>query len=175
MEPETNQTQPVTQQPTPKPPPIFVAGVHNIQSLHALLIEIAAEAFELKVLHENHVKIQTQSPDAYRTIIKALAEKNTEFHTYQPKADRSFRKVIRGLHYSTDIPGLRAEICSHGHIGANIFNIKQARTNIPLPLFFIDLKPKENNKDIYLIRSLLYTRVDPKVSRLVPPSAQHLC
>jgi len=68
MEPETNQTQPITQQPTPKPPPIFVAGVHNIQPLHALLIEIAAESFELKVLHENHVKIQPQSPDAYRTI-----------------------------------------------------------------------------------------------------------
>jgi len=41
----------------------------------------------------------------------------------------------------------------------NIFNIKQSRTNIPLPLFFVDLKPSANNKDIYLIETLHYTKV----------------
>ena len=161
----------MTQPPTPKPPPIFVAGVHNIQPLHGLLIEIAADAFELKVLRENQVKIQPKSPDVYRTIIKALTEKHTEFHTYQPKADRSFRTVLRGLHYSTDIEDLRAAIECHGHIVANIFNIKQARSHTPLPLFFIDLKPNDNNKDIYLIRSLLYSKVTfepPRPKRSIP-------
>ena len=50
MEPETDTNQSTTQPPIPKPPPIFVAGVHNIQPLHDLLIEIASDAFELKVL-----------------------------------------------------------------------------------------------------------------------------
>jgi len=146
MEPETDTNQSMTQPPTPKPPPIFVAGVHNIQPLHDLLIEIATDAFELKVLRENQVKIQPKSPDVYRTIIKALAEKHTEFHTYQPKADRSFRTVLRGLHHSTDIKDLRAVIESHGHTVVNIFNITQARSRTPLPLFFIDLKPNKTTK-----------------------------
>jgi hypothetical protein len=171
MEPETDQTQTRTQPTPPKPPPIFVAGVHNIQPLHDLLIKIAVDAFELKVLQENQVKIQPKSPDAYRTIIKALAEKNTEFHTYQPKVDRSYRTVLRGLHYSTDTQDIRAAIESHGHIVVNVFNIRQARSNTPLPLFFVDLKPNENNKEIYLLRTLLYTKITfepPRPKRTIP-------
>jgi hypothetical protein len=168
MEPEMDKTQSKTQPTAPKPPPIFVAGVHNIQPIHDLLIEIAADAFELKVLQGNQVKILPKSPDVYRTIIKSLTEKHTEFHTYQPKEDRSFRTVLRVLHYSADIQDWRAAIESHGHIVANIHNIKQVRSNIHLPLFFIDLKPNENNKDIYLIRTLLYTQT----KTLYPPAHQ---
>ena len=69
-----------------------------------------------------------------------------------------------------DIEDLRAAIESHGHTVATIFNIKQARSNTPLPLFFIDLKPNENNKDIYLIRSLLYTKVTFEPPRPKDPS-----
>ena len=79
-----------------------MAGVQNIQPLKELLVTIAGDDFELKVLQGNQVKIQPKTSDKYTTIIKALAEKRTEFHTYQPKADRSFRTVLRGFHYSTD-------------------------------------------------------------------------
>jgi len=41
----------------------------------------------------------------------------------------------------------------------NIYNIKQIRTNTLLPLFFVDLKPSANNKDIYFIETLHYTKV----------------
>ena len=160
-----------TQQTTPRPPPIFVAGVQNIQPLHELLVTIARDDFELKVLQNNQVKIQPKSSDKYTTIIKALAEKHTEFHTYQPKADRSFRTVLRGLHYSTDTQDIKAEIESHGHTVVNIFNIKQIRTNSPLPLFFVDLKPSINNTNIYLITTLLYTKVKfepPRPKRTIP-------
>jgi len=136
-----------------------VAGVQNIHPLKELLVTIAGDDFELKVLQGNQVKIQPKSSDKYTTIIKALAEKRTEFHTYQPKTDRSFRTVLRGLHYSTDTQDIKSEIESLGHTVVNIYNIKQSRTNIPLPLFFVDLKPSANNKDIYLIETLHYTKV----------------
>jgi hypothetical protein len=83
-----------TLQTTPRPPPIFVAGVQNIQPLQELLVTIARDDFELKLLQNNQIKIQPKSSDTYTTIIKALAEKHTEFHMYQPKADRSFRTVL---------------------------------------------------------------------------------
>jgi hypothetical protein len=88
---------------SPKPPPIFVAGVHNIKPLKELLVTVSADDFELKVLNGNQVKVQPKSADKYRTIIKVLIEKHTEFHTYQPKEERCFRTVLRGMHYSTDV------------------------------------------------------------------------
>jgi hypothetical protein len=160
-----------TSRSTPKAPPIFVSGVQNIQPLKDLLVAVTGDDFELKVLTGNQVKILPKTADKYKTIIKALAEKHTEFHTYQPKEARSFRTVLRGMHYSTDTSEIKSEIEKFGHTVVNVFNIKQNRTNIPLSLFFVDLKPSENNKDIYQIESLNYTKVKfepPRPKRTVP-------
>jgi hypothetical protein len=35
------------------------------------------------------------------------------------------------------------------HAARNILNVKHRVTKEPLSLFFVDLEPKENNKDIY--------------------------
>jgi len=152
---------PTPQPPTLRPPPIFVDRVQNINPLRKLLVGIAGVDFELKVLQGNQVKIQPKSSDNYSTIIKAFTEKHTEFYTYQPKADRSFRTVLRGLQYSTDTKDNKSEIESLGHKVVNIFNIKQSRTIIPLPLFFVDLKPDPNNKAIYLIETLTKVKFEP--------------
>ena len=155
----------------PKAPPIFVSGVQNIQPLKELLVTVTENDFELKILNGDQVKIQPPSTDKYHTIIKALAEKHAEFHTYQPKENRSFRTVLRGMHYSTDTNDIKTELEKLGHKVVNIFNIKQIRTNIPLPLFFDDLKPSENNKDIYQIETLNYSKVKfepPRKKRNIP-------
>jgi len=169
---ETNEEGEVeTTRNTPKAPPIFVSGVQNIQPLKELLVAVAGDDFELKVLTGNQVKIQPKAADKYKAIIQALAEKHTEFHTYQPKGDRSFRTVLRGMHYSTDISEIKSAIEEHGHAVMNVFNVKQNRTNIPLSLFFIDLKPSETNKDIYQIESLNHTKVKfepPRPKRTIP-------
>jgi len=58
------------------------------------------------------------------------------------------------MHYSTNISKIKSAIEEHGHAVMNVYNVKQNRTDIPLSLFFIDLKPSETNKDI--------TNRDPK-------------
>ena len=90
MEEGSEETQSKTQQIAPRAPPIYVAGVQNIHPLKELLLKIAGDDFELKVLQGNQVKIQPKPSKKYSTIIKALAEKHTEFHTYQPKENRNF-------------------------------------------------------------------------------------
>jgi hypothetical protein len=40
----------------------------------------------------------------------------------------------------------------------NTYN-KQNRTNVPLPLCFVDLKPNVNNENIYPITTLLYAKM----------------
>jgi len=156
---------------SPKSPPIFVAGVNNIKSLKELLVTVFGEDFELKALNGNQVKFQPKFADKYRTIIKALIEKHTEFHTYQPKEERCFRTLLRGMHYSTDVEGIKSAIQHHGNTVINVYNIKQQRINMPLSLFFVDLKPNENNKDIYLTEILNCTKVrfePPRPKRNIP-------
>ena len=67
--------------------------------------------------------------------------------------------MLRGTHYSTDIRNFRTELENFGHTVVNISNIKQNRTNIPLSLFFVDLKPSSNNKHISQTKTLNYTKV----------------
>ena len=136
-----------------------MAGFENIKPLKELLVTVAGGDFELKVLNGTQVKTQPKSTEKYAAIIKALAEKHTEFHTYQPKEDKSFRAVLRGMHYSTDIRDLKTELESLGHTVVKIFNIKQNRINIPLSLFSVNLEPSGNNKDIYQILTNLLTYI----------------
>lgn len=169
---EDNQTETITTKDnTPKPPPIFVSGVQNIQPLTDLLVTVAEDQFLLKVLKEDQVKIQPKTSEKYSVIIQALAAKNTQFHTYQFKEERSFKTVLRGIHYSTDITDIKSEIEKLGHSVVSVFNIKQNRTKIPLPLFFVNLKPSDNNKDIYQVKYLLHSCVafePPKPKREIP-------
>lgn len=159
------------QKKEPKPPPVFVAGVQNINPLTKLLNEIVTDQYLIKALGENQVKIQPKNGESYTKIVKALTQKNTEFHTYKLKQDKLFRVVLKNMHYSTDTNDIKQNIEQLGHEVINVWNAKQNRTKKPLPLFFIDLKPKENNKDIYNINLLMNTCVvfeAPRVYRNIP-------
>jgi len=49
---------------------------------------VTGDDLELKELNGNQVKIQPKSTEKYTTIIKAVAEKHTEFLTCQPKRSK---------------------------------------------------------------------------------------
>ena len=54
-----------TKRNTSKAPPIFVAGVENIKPIKELLVTVAGDDFELKVLNGTKVKIQPKSTEKY--------------------------------------------------------------------------------------------------------------
>lgn len=164
---KSNSLEPVV----PKPPPIFVSGVANIQPLKMLLNEIAPGEFVLKILAKNEVKIQLKTAENYSNITKALLERKTEFHTYKLKQDRSYNVVLRGMHPSIPVEEIKEELEKIGFTVTNISNIRERVTKKPLPLFFIGLKPTENNKEIFEVQSLLSTKVKfeaPKKKRELP-------
>jgi len=86
-------------------------------------------------------------------------DKNTEFHTYKPKQERSFRLVLKNIHPSTDLNCIKQRLTDTGHVVTNIWNVKQRVTNKTLPMHFIDIKPRDNNKEIYKINPILNTIV----------------
>jgi hypothetical protein len=118
---------------------------YTISPLLLLLEQIAPKQYETKSLANNQVKVQPANIDSYRTITKALSDRHTAFHTYKPKEDRSYRVVLRNMHYSipTDI---KTEIEKLGHQVTNIWNVTQYRTKLPLSMFFVDLKPAPNKQ-----------------------------
>jgi hypothetical protein len=62
--------------------------------------------------------------------------------------------VLKHMHYSVNPDDIKSEIEKLGHKVANIWNIKQLQTKLPLSKFFVDLKPAPNNKDIFDVEFL---------------------
>jgi hypothetical protein len=155
---------PVAEAPVPKPPPIFVHDIVKIKGLTQQLELTARNGYVLKILHNNQVKIQPKAPEFYTAIIKFLADSKAAFHTFQMKQDRSYRVVLKNMHPSADVEDIKAELMSKNHIVRNIHNIRDRVTKKPLPMFFVELAPNANNREIYDIEFILQCRI-----RFEPP------
>lgn len=150
----------VTEKPIPvvvlqKPPPIFVNGVEQLKPLKDLLDSIAENEYTLKVLPNNSVKIQPNQSENYVSIVEQLKVKKTQFHKYQQKEEKNYKVVLRNMHPSVDKKELSVAIEEYNHKVVSITNVLQKTTKNPLPLFFVEIKIKENNKKIYEINKLL--------------------
>lgn len=88
--------------------------------------------------------------------MEEFKKKGTQGCTFQGKVDKSF-KVLRNMHPTTDTNKLKEEIKKHNHKVIKIINILENRIKLPLPLFFIELQQKDNNKEIYNIKKLVNT------------------
>ena len=112
------------------------------------------EQYSTKSLSNNVIKINCVTPETYRNLIRYLKENNIYYHTYQLKEERAYRIFIKHLHHSTDIEEIRQEMLELGHKARNILNAHHRITKEPLNLFFIDLEPAENNKELYKFTAL---------------------
>jgi hypothetical protein len=86
-------------------------------------------------------------------------DSNLSLNTYKPKQERNYRVVLKHMHYSIDPADIKVEIEKLGHTVTNIWNIKQFHTKLPLSMFFVDLKPAPNNKDIFLVEYLQQCKI----------------
>lgn len=139
----------------PRPPPIFIPGVSNINKMITDLSKvILIEDFNFKALNNNQIRLMIKNVTSYRKVIKHFDTLKLKYHTYQLKEDRAFRFVIKGLHHTTNISDIKARLLSLGHQVRSVRNVVSRKTKEPLPMFFVDLDPCENNKDVYDIRSI---------------------
>lgn len=158
-------------QSEPKPPPIYVHGVEQINPLRELLDKCAPNGYALKVNKGNEVRIQVNTSEHYRVILKELQDKGTDLHSYQFKNERSFRVVLRGLHQSTATDEIKEELEKMGHTVKNISNIRDRITKAPMPMFYVDLKQNPNNREIYDINRFMHSVVviePPRKKREIP-------
>jgi hypothetical protein len=62
---------------------------------------------------------------------------------------KKLQDSVRNMHCSINPEEFKTEIYTFRHIVTNIWNIKQYRTKLQLSIFFVELKPAANNKDIF--------------------------
>lgn len=150
----------ITSPREPKPPPIFIPDVTNVQTMTQSIEKMVTKSdYTYKVLNENKIRLVPSTADAYRAIVRGLNGLNVAFYTYQLKQDRSYRVVLKHMHYSTCIDSLKQEIEAHGHKVRNLINIRNNLTKQPLSLFYVDLEPSPDNKSIYNIQYLMNAKI----------------
>ncbi|KAL4085174.1 hypothetical protein QTP88_027466 [Uroleucon formosanum] len=143
-----SQGQSNTTHDTPKPilsPPVFIKGVLDYIGLRNSIRDlIGPTSFSCKS-STAHLKIQTDSPDNYRKLIRLLKDINAQYHTYQLHSEKSLRIVVKNLHPTTPVEDIAAAIEEIGHSVKNVINIRHHQTKSPLPMFFVDLNPQESD------------------------------
>lgn len=154
-----------------KPPPIFIANsTDGINIMREITSPVDKENIPIfKNLSNDILKVQTKDENVYRQVRKFLNKKNIPYYTHQLKSEKPYRVVIRGLHPETNKTDIVTALKEYGHEAKDVVNViikKKSESNkssdkvaVPLPLFFVALEPKENNKQIYEIQELLYQRV----------------
>jgi hypothetical protein len=154
---------------SPKSPPIFLHGVINYSDAKQPHRSSCRRTVFTKSLNNNVVKLACSTSDTNRAIIKHCQEQNIYYHTYQLKEDRAFRVVIKHLHYTTNLEDVITEFRTLGHEVRNIINVKHRQTKESLNIFFIDLEPANNNKDIYEVTAIQNKIVHIEPSRSTKP------
>jgi len=155
------------------PPPIFIkTRIQNYQVFCTKIKNIIepADDFTCKSSTES-LKLNTNSPNAYRAIIRYLKESKVEFFTYQLKENKPYRIVIRNLHSTTDPNYIKEELEKEGFHARNVTNALHRVSKIQLPLFFVDLEPAPNNINIFELKTLCHTKVKieaPRINKLTP-------
>lgn len=150
---------------TIKPPPIFVHGVMDYGKMRLALTEVAeAEQYTTKSLANNIVKLNANTPETYRKLIKFMKDSGIIHHTYQLKEDKAYRVVLRNLHPTVPVEEIKSTIQKEGFQVRAITNIRHRISKDPLPLFYVDLEPAPNNKDIYSLKF-----INNQVIKVEPP------
>lgn len=149
----------------PKTPPIFIPNVSNVKPCIDLINTLVPDnSYIFKCVNQNVIKISPSTSHVYRNIVHGLNAKKIQFHTYQLKQDRCYRVVLKNIHFSTPLEELKAEIEYNGFKVRNLVNVKSNVTKQPLSMFFVDLEPHPQNKEIFEVQYLLNCKV-----RFEPP------
>lgn len=164
----------------PLPPPINVSNVNNFNQFREK-ISSAANSASFKAITANDIKVTVNTEDEYRRVKKLLEEQASAggdfpdivYYTYQLKSERSYRAVIRGLPPTCEVPDITAELKHLGHEPTRITNIMKKikngkKTTIKrFPLFLIELKQQDNNKEIFNVKSLLHCKITVEAPKQV--------
>lgn len=170
---EQNKNQSSSQEQTfsKPPPPIFMKGITDYNSLCVEFSKLIGKKNFYCKSSADQLKIQTNSPEAYRLLVHYLKNNKALFHTYQLNQDKPIRAVIRNIHPSTTVDEIKKELTDLSFEVQQVTQVLQKTSKLPLPLFFVDLPQSEKSTEIFKLTSLLYAKIkveEPYKHRTIP-------
>ena len=155
----TNQTN-ATRASLPRVPQIWINHSGDFLELTRQINKIIpSTGYTIKIGGPNLLRFHCESADFYRSLIRFFNSKNIQYHTYQPRTERSIRIVIRGIHFSTPIERIKDELTklefSVRSVYLPVFKNKTGTGLFSPNLHFIELEPNgTNNSKIFDIATL---------------------
>ncbi|KAL7742889.1 hypothetical protein ACLKA6_016251 [Drosophila palustris] len=128
-----------------------MAGLTSLRDI-ANLVKTVTNSFKFKNIGSSSARLTVEDGVTYRQVQNLLQSNNIPYNSWQPKEERSFRVVARGLHAETDKQYITDDLTALDHKVRNIHNAKSKTSGKKLNIFFIELEPAPNNKLIYDVK-----------------------
>lgn len=147
-----------------KAPTIFIKNVNNFSKIKYDLTNILGpDAVTFKASKE-FLTIRTVNIDIFNKTVGYLGDSHSSFHTHLPQHMRPIQAVFRHLHHSTHTEEIETALTDLGFSVLNVSIIQNKKTNVPLPLFLVNLEPMEHNLKIFQVSKILNSLV--KIEKL---------
>lgn len=156
----------------PLPPPIIVDGINDYQKFYDFLSDKQpADAFSIKMMSGDTVKINAVNEESYRAITKALSLNNCVFHSYENKQERPIRVMAKKLHATCQPERIIDDLKNKGFNIIEAVNKISWKTKEPLNMFMLTFANNEEINKIFGIKIIMGCKVEIqaiKSTKLVP-------
>ncbi|KAL7723267.1 hypothetical protein ACLKA6_000410 [Drosophila palustris] len=99
---------------SPRPPPFFIAGLTGLREITAL-VKTVTNNFKIKNIGSSSARLTVEDGKTYREVQNLLQANEIPYNSWQPKEERSFRVVARGLHSDTDKQDISDDLTALDH------------------------------------------------------------
>jgi predicted Zn-ribbon and HTH transcriptional regulator len=138
----------------------YIQNIKNFSTYKNTLKVTGQNSFIYKSL-PSFLIVLPQGREHFNIIAEYLMETDASFYTFMPSIYRPYKIVIRNLHHSTLTSDISDALDELGHSATCVVNVIKNRR--PLPLFFVNLTPNTNNKEVLSISSILHTKMKVKL------------
>lgn len=147
-----------------KPPPVILSNVNDFNHVQVTLSSKSIK-YEIKLLNNNQLKINVSSENDYRSLTSALNEGKFQWHSYENKATRPVKVIVRGLHPTCKTEDIVEELKASGFLIENAVNLmKKVKDNehvskVPLPLFMLTFSNQQDVKSVFAMTHISKTKI----------------
>lgn len=159
----------------PKLPPVILSNIKDFSPVQNLMCSQNIK-YEMKLLNNNQLSITVTSEDDYRTLTKAINTAKFEWHSYENKATRPCKVIVRGLHPTCKPEIIIEDLKQSGFNILGVVNLTKKKkendkqTVEQLPLFMLTFDHSEDIKKIFSISHIVSIKV--KIEAIRKPRNQ---
>lgn len=151
-----NETASESIDPPNKIPPIFIAGISNVNSFTKEIKTKVTTNF-VADLKSNNVKISANTSTDFRLIVKYLMQTHRSFHTYKDPANKNYSVVFKNVHQSFSEQEIFEDLKQRY---PSILNITRLlKDNRPIPVIAAEFSGKEPIETILSINHICNHKV----------------